>query len=325
MRYVFKRENDTFADALIMNPKTASVVISAYNEIQTVGELVKSLVLLNSKLEKQNITCEYIIVDDCSNDGTHGLFKDALSKTNIHWSLIKLRYNVGQVLALSCGISYCVGNAIFVTDSDLQFPIQDADQHILRVLEGYDIVSSYRIRRDDPIVRTYISRFFSYIASKFFGLPLKELGCNFRAFSRAVISKSKDKDDFVLYNIMKFSQDSKAIDQLPIEVSARKFGKSSYNFYRLANFYLSMVVKSSTMVVNLIVLTALTVAVFTFLYILSALGAVESNSLNAPMQIISLSVISLILLLNLYSNINTQIEINKVGYPEIEKIDISKR
>ncbi|RPH39932.1 MAG: glycosyltransferase, partial [Planctomycetota bacterium] len=55
-------------------PRPLSVVIPCYNEIATIGQILR-------RVAEQPVVHELIVVDDCSNDGT----RDALSAIAAAW------------------------------------------------------------------------------------------------------------------------------------------------------------------------------------------------------------------------------------------------
>jgi len=92
---------------------TISVIIPCYNEVSTIGQIVKAV--LDSPLEDKEI----IIIDDGSTDGTKELLKSRIepqvSKVIFH------DRNRGKGAAMRSGIAAASGAVIIVQDADLEY------------------------------------------------------------------------------------------------------------------------------------------------------------------------------------------------------------
>ncbi len=122
-----------------------SVVVPCFNEIETVGELVRRVTsVARSTFDEY----ELIIVDDGSCDGTWEKIA-TLAETHPNIVGVKLSRNHGHQLALTAGLSMVRGRCVLVIDSDLQ----DAPEHLpamyaLMQREKADVV--YGKRRSRP-------------------------------------------------------------------------------------------------------------------------------------------------------------------------------
>ena len=107
------------------NPKL-SIVIPAYNEKDTIDEIVRRV--QNVEFEK-----EIIIVDDCSNDGTRDKIK-RISGNNIK----KLFHekNKGKGAALRTGFQHVSGDIVIIQDADLEYNPKEYSSLIEPILDG---------------------------------------------------------------------------------------------------------------------------------------------------------------------------------------------
>ena len=101
-----------------------TVIIPAYNEINTIDILIKKV--LKTKIEKQ-----IILIDDCSTDGTREKiltnYKEKIDKIILHET------NLGKGAAIISAQRYVEGNYVIIQDADLEY---DPDQYQLLVEEA---------------------------------------------------------------------------------------------------------------------------------------------------------------------------------------------
>jgi glycosyltransferase involved in cell wall biosynthesis len=203
-----------------------SVVISVLNEEENVRPLVGQI---TAALEGMNY--EIIFVDDGSTDKTVATLQSLAHK---RLTVIELRKNYGQSLALSAGIDHAKGDFIVTLDGDLQNDPADIPA-MLRLAEegGWDLVAGIRARRQDGFLLRKIP---SLVANWFIrlttGLKMKDYGCALKVF-RSEIAK-----DMGLYGelhrfipLLAWLEGAK-ITQIDVRHHPRRFGKSKYGLGR---------------------------------------------------------------------------------------------
>ena len=110
-----------------MKYRKLSVIIPAYNEAQTIEEIlsrVKNVVL--GDLEK-----EIIVVDDGSRDGTRDILRRIMG---IHY--VFHERNKGKGGAIKTGISTATGDILLIQDADLEYDPEDYRVMIQPILAG---------------------------------------------------------------------------------------------------------------------------------------------------------------------------------------------
>lgn len=112
------------------DPSTVSIVIPAYNEYESIAEVVG---VLRSAASWREI----IVVDDGSTDGTGARAADAGA------TVVTLPYNMGNGASVKNGIRRATGDFILIVDADGQHPPEEALRIAARLGE-HDLVIGAR-------------------------------------------------------------------------------------------------------------------------------------------------------------------------------------
>ncbi|GAG56449.1 unnamed protein product, partial [marine sediment metagenome] len=151
-----------------------SVVVPIFNEAENIQLLYDKLTPVLDSLGR---SCEVILVDDGSTDGTFEILKDIQSMDDRVW-VIRLRRNFGQAAAFSAGFDFARGKLIITIDGDLQNDPADIPKLIDKIDEGYDIVSGWRVKRKDFfLTRRLPSMAANALISSVTGVKLHDYGC----------------------------------------------------------------------------------------------------------------------------------------------------
>ena len=129
-----------------------SVTIITLNEEENIKDCVVSV---NKYLNKRFNDYEILVIASGSTDKTVEIVNKIASK-NKHIKLIYSKEKLGYGMALRSGFRNSSKELIFYTDSDNQFDINEMDK-LLPLIDKYDIISGFRINRNDPFMRGVIS------------------------------------------------------------------------------------------------------------------------------------------------------------------------
>jgi glycosyltransferase involved in cell wall biosynthesis len=206
-----------------------SIVVPLYNEQSVVQELYERL----TKVMKQTGgSYELVLVDDGSSDTTMEKLKSIAEKDE-HVVAVELRRNFGQTPALAAGFDHTCGEVIISMDGDLQHLPEEIPNFLVKIEQGYDVVSGWREKRvDNLIMRKIPSRAANWMASKVSGVDIHDFGTTFKAYRRQII------DDLRLYGEMHrfipalVSSSGARIIEIPIKNIERPAGKSNYGISR---------------------------------------------------------------------------------------------
>ena len=105
-----------------------SVIIPAYNEKDTVLELLRRVDAVPLSLEK-----EIIVVDDFSTDGTREVL-GSLARPNIR--VLFHTKNMGKGSALRTGFSEATGDIVLIQDADLEYDPAEYPDLLAPILDG---------------------------------------------------------------------------------------------------------------------------------------------------------------------------------------------
>ncbi|MDR1665306.1 MAG: glycosyltransferase family 2 protein [Clostridiales bacterium] len=120
-----------------------SVVIPAYNEQEVIAETYRRL---TSVMRGMGETYELVFVNDGSRDETAKIIA-GFCESDSSVRLLNFTRNFGHMPALTAGMDYAQGAAVFVIDADLQDPPEVFPQMAALWKQGYDVVYGKRKRR----------------------------------------------------------------------------------------------------------------------------------------------------------------------------------
>lgn len=202
-----------------------SVIIPAYNEEESLNELVASIVESFRKIGK---SFEIIFIDDGSTDSTLDILKGfSKDKNNIH--VYSFRRNMGKSPALTLGFQKAVGKYILTMDADLQDDPQNIERLLKKMNEGFDMVSGWRKNRKDSPLKVVSSKIFnSIVVPKLFGLKLNDLNCGLKLYKREVIENLTIYGGMHRFIPVLAHQNGFKVTETAIIHHTRKYGYSKY-------------------------------------------------------------------------------------------------
>ncbi len=162
-----------------------SVVIPLYNEEKSLAELHNRIIL---SLQSLSSNYELIFVDDGSTDNSFSVIRD-LHKRDDRVKAIRFRKNFGKASALSAGFKEAEGITIITIDADLQDLPEEIPILIKKMDEGYDLVSGWKFKRKDPLLRRIASRLFNLVTSFYTGVKIHDFNCGLKCYRREVIEE----------------------------------------------------------------------------------------------------------------------------------------
>ncbi|RKU35103.1 glycosyl transferase [Candidatus Poribacteria bacterium] len=161
-----------------------SVIIPAYNEERTIGQVLEALRAL--PLEKQ-----IIVVNDGSTDGTY----DALERLReVHQlTVVHCQENGGKGCAIRTGLPHVQGEAVVIQDADMELSPMDISE-LLKPLEREDIQVVYGSRflngRGNASLHNFIAnRVLATYTNLLYGCRITDESTGYKAFSAELITR----------------------------------------------------------------------------------------------------------------------------------------
>ncbi|MEZ4874040.1 MAG: glycosyltransferase family 2 protein [Flavobacteriaceae bacterium] len=248
-----------------MESKKISVVVPVYYSEKTLRELQERVA---QTIQKMGLEWELILVNDASPDDSWEVIKD-LASSQKNTIGLNLSRNFGQHYAISAGLSEATGDWVVVMDGDLQDVPEEIEKLYQKAQEGFDVVLAQRKERNDGWFKKFFSKTFYALLSYLSGVTYDAQVGNFGVYHKKVIntiSSLPEKNRF-FPSMVKWV----GFRQTSIEVShaERKEGKSSYNFKKLLNLSLDIVLSYSDkplrIVIKLGLLITFTALVISFI------------------------------------------------------------
>lgn len=213
-----------------------SIVVPVYNEEGNLAELHRRLTAVLARLA---LPYEFIFVDDGSKDGTWGVIK-SLRNEDPHVSALRHRRNFGKAQALANGFAVARGDAVITMDGDLQDDPDELPRFIDELNKGYDLVSGWKQRRQDPIGKTAPSRVFNWTVRKVSGVQLHDFNCGFKGYRREVTRSIRLYGELHRFTPVLAAAEGFRIQELPVKHHPRTWGKSKYGWSRLVKGFLDL-------------------------------------------------------------------------------------
>jgi glycosyltransferase involved in cell wall biosynthesis len=213
-----------------------SVVIPAYNEVESLPELHRELVAALAPLD---MSWEMLIVDDGSRDGTDRAI-ESLAAADSRVRGVSLRRNFGKSAALATGFRVSSGEIVATMDADLQDDPSELPRLIAELESGYDLVSGWKKNRKDPITKTLPSRLFNSVTSSVAGIRLHDFNCGFKVYRREVTEALEVYGELHRFMPALAHWRGFRVGELPVHHRARRFGRSKFGASRFVNGFLDL-------------------------------------------------------------------------------------
>lgn len=208
-----------------MAGRSLTIFFPCYNEEDNVQRATEAALKA-----AQLVTDDYevIIVNDGSRDKT-GEIADRLAAEDWHVRAIHHPKNRGYGRALQSGYQGATKDAVFYTDGDLQFDLNEITK-LWPLLDDYDVVTGYRIKRMDSFIRKLNSFGWTTLTRLLFRLPVRDINCAFKLFRRQVIADMPLESEGALIDAEVFARAKKAgyrITEVGVHHYPRQYGSQT--------------------------------------------------------------------------------------------------
>jgi len=161
-----------------------SLFLPAYNEEKNLADTVERAVPILKKVARKY---ELLIINDGSRDNT-GEIAEKLAQKYPFVRVITHGSNQGYGVALRSGFYASKYNWIAFTDSDGQFDFSEIEK-LIEKSDQADIVAGFRIDRQDPPLRRFFGRGWTFLANLLLGVRVRDVDCAFKLIKKEVIER----------------------------------------------------------------------------------------------------------------------------------------
>ncbi len=205
-----------------------SLVIPAYNESGALPGLLEEIERVCGGL---GLDWEVIVVDDGSTDGTGELLEE-YARDHDHVRVVRLRRNFGKSAALTAGFDHSLGEIVITLDGDGQDDPAEIPALIQKLDEGYDLVSGWKRRRQDPTLKRWSSRLFNWVTARVSGLRLHDFNCGLKAYRGDCARSLEIYGELHRYVPVLAAQRGWRVTELPVEHRPRLHGTTKFGAAR---------------------------------------------------------------------------------------------
>ena len=201
-----------------------SVVVPLLNEEGSLEELYRQIA---DALEPRGEPFEVVFVDDGSTDGSMSVLSrlhDELPNVVV----IHLRRNFGKAAALQAGFLEARGEVVVTIDADLQDDPAEIPQLLAKLDEGFDLVSGWKARRNDPFLRRAFSRVFNWTTGVISGVHLHDVNCGLKAYRAEVLQDMRLYGELHRFIPVLASYQGYRIAEVSVNHRPRQHGRSRY-------------------------------------------------------------------------------------------------
>jgi glycosyltransferase involved in cell wall biosynthesis len=215
-----------------------SIVIPLFNEEESIPHLYAAL---DAAIANCGRPAEVVIVDDGSRDRSFALLEEIALK-DPRFTVVRLRRNFGQTAAFQAGFDRARGDVIVTMDADLQNDPMDIPKLMAKIDEGYDIVSGWRLDRQDRYWdRKLPSMLANRLISNVTDVRLHDYGCSLKAYRRDVLQHVRLYGELHRFIPALASQAGGTVAEVPVNHRARQYGRSKYGISRTVRVLLDLV------------------------------------------------------------------------------------
>lgn len=264
-----------------MKKKLLSVIVSCYNEEETVPLFYEEINKISDKMDYLDF--EFIFVNDGSKDKTLDILKK-LHKNDKRVKYYSFSRNFGKEAAMYAGLCSSNGDYVTLMDADLQDPpsmLEEMYNYIVK--DGYDCVGTRRVtRKGEPPIRSFFARIFYKLINKMSKVPMVDGARDYRLMTRQMVNSIIDMKEYNRYSKGLFSFVGYNTKWLEYENIERVAGETKWSFWKLFIYAIDGICAFST--VPLVVSAVIGVAFCIISFIMILIIIIKTLAFGDPVS-----------------------------------------
>ena len=213
-----------------------SIVVPLFNEEESLAELHAKISEVMAGLGKSYEIC---FVDDGSTDKSFEVLEN-LHRNDPHVSVFQFEKNFGKSIALAYGFHMVKGEYVITMDADLQDDPAEIPKLIEKIDEGFDLVSGWKKKRNDPLNKTLPSRFFNAVTRWTTGIRIHDFNCGLKIYRKKVVKKLRLYGELHRYIPVLAHFVGYKVGEIVVKHHPRKFGKTKFGLSRFLNGFFDL-------------------------------------------------------------------------------------
>jgi dolichol-phosphate mannosyltransferase len=205
-----------------------SVVVPLLNEEHSLAALYHEL---SAVLDPREEPWEVVFVDDGSTDSSLAVLT-RLHDESTNVVVVHLRRNFGKAAALQAGFLEARGDVVVTLDADLQDDPAEIPRLLAKLDEGFDLVSGWKARRNDPWTRRLLSKIFNRATAIVSGVRLHDVNCGLKAYRAEVLRGMRLYGELHRFIPILASYRGFRVAEIAVNHRPREHGKSRYGLSR---------------------------------------------------------------------------------------------
>lgn len=215
--------------------KSLSIIIPFFNDEATVSRQLTYAYSIG-----ENVSNKFEIIAIHGGNSIDNTYSEIIKMKLIYPDLkiLNKKNNQEGYAVIKYGFKEARYDWLFYTDGDAQYHIEE---DLVKLIEKYfktgaDVINGYKIKRHDNLIRVILGNIYALLTKKIFGLPIRDVDCDFRLIKRKVLNKInlESKDSSILPEmIYKLNLVGAKFAEVPISHYSRIYGKSNYSTFGL--------------------------------------------------------------------------------------------
>lgn len=252
-------------------PKLSIIIPCYYNELNI--PVTSQALILNEQLFPNNVSFEYIMVDDGSKDKTFDALTIFKNQYPEKVKIVKLSGNFGSYNAILAGMQFATGDCNVVITADLQDPLELIPKMYEYWVKGVRLVLANREDREDPFLTKFFASIYQKLIKKYALQNIPDGGFDFCLFDKQLkedVLAIKEKNTNSLYLLVWLKYEYACI---PYKRKKREIGKSQWTLKKKIQLFIDSFVSFSYVPLRFITVCGILLGSISFIYAIYVLWA----------------------------------------------------